>query len=379
MSAPRSLALLLIFATVGCGGAAATTTVHAESEPPEPTLTLIVAHEETLEELAVEDDERTLPVTEAASAAARVEPLFEEARALAVRFEHAEALAKIGEAQVLLESHATAPADWAALHRALAYRGLFESNLGRQDRARAALAAAALLDSEAELSDVEFPPDILALHAEVAAELRAESPAALAVTTTPSGATVLIDGEAAGRSPITLHAAPGQHYVSFAAFGRAHRNLTVEIAADGNAPLDVELPFAADAELSRQLLTTDDAALAAIDDDVRALLADRYAVDVLVRVQPSGAALALRFTDGAVSGGTVAPGDDGALAALLAALPALPEPEPLPPPEEDEDSVLSSPWFWVVVGALVLGGAAVAIGVVATEEPTPILRATSAE
>src|SRR5690606_27400970 len=56
------------------------------------------------------------------------------------------------------------------------------------------------------------------------------------VSSSPAGAEVLVDGEAAGVSPVTLSLAPGEHHVTISLAGYAPYSETVTAAADG--PLD---------------------------------------------------------------------------------------------------------------------------------------------
>jgi hypothetical protein len=236
-------------------------------------------------------DEHVVRATEEAeeSAAARAVPFLERARERAVAFEFEQALAEVSAAQVILEADAATAEDFDALHVALAYRALVETNLGRQDRAEAALVAAARLRPDAVLDEVRFPPDVREVYERVRTAVRAERPASLAITTEPAGATVRFDGHVVGRAPVSVVGPPGQHYVRIEAPGFYPSELPVELAQDRGAPLHVVLPGASQERAARDLLSIEPAQLRSLGHANVAALRQVFDVDVLVVVRDARA------------------------------------------------------------------------------------------
>ena len=57
--------------------------------------------------------------------------------------------------------------------------------------------------------------------------------AALAITSTPSGAAVVVDGHERGSTPATLHLSLGQHQVALSAQGAIDEPRSIALGADG--------------------------------------------------------------------------------------------------------------------------------------------------
>jgi hypothetical protein len=340
----------LVLVLAACGGAP-----PATGPPRFPTFAVIAREGEDIGTLAEEHVVRATEEEEE-SAATRAVPFLERARARAVAFEFEEALAEVSAAQVILEADSATAEDFDALHVALAYRALVETNLGRQDRAEAALVAAARLRPDTTLDEVRFPPDVREVYERVRTAVRAERPASLAITTEPAGATVRFDGNVVGRAPLSIVGAPGQHYVRIEAPGFYPSELPVELAQDRGSPLHVVLPGASQERAARDLLSIEAAHLRSLGHANIGALRRVFDVDVLVVVQ-GGRAYVLDLDSPVVA---------DVEASAEAVRRALTPPEP-PPPEEDATAA-------VVIGVTAGGIAAVVAGVVLaiTLEPDPI-------
>lgn len=132
-----------------------------------------------------------------------------------------------------------------------------------------------------------------------------EQPAELGLTysvsSTPPGAEVAVDGEAAGVSPVTVSLAPGEHQVTMSLLGYATYSQTVTAAADG--PLDLQAtldPLPTDwrvvADIDAAQLTVNGQAVSL--DNLTALEAGTHAIGVKGGTQYE-ASLQLTVTPGA--------------------------------------------------------------------------------
>lgn len=391
MSAPASRlcpAIAMVLCTSACAGGTAavgdtTETVRAAHERE---VVLVVAPElaaPAREAIRTNPAERVVDAAATATgAAARASDRLESARALYRDLRFEESLAAVSEAQLVLEADAAVPADFDALHQALLYRGMNELALGREDRAREALRQAARLRPHATLDAGRIPPDALALYEQMRTALRADPPAALAVTTEPAGARVTLDGEPVGSAPVSLNAPAGRHWVRVEAPGFAPRVLPVDLSAAGTPPLDVSLPPADAASTARDLAALDVAALRAISPDVRRTAARTLGADAFVRLTPlddgdiEGIALDLatgRVRREVATATQVRADVARALGRLARRLVGPPEGATVAAPPPSGPSVFESPWLWIAVGVVAAAATTTAV-VAATYEPTPVFR-----
>jgi hypothetical protein len=349
--------LALASLLVACGGSP-----RVVARPHAPSFVVVAREGDELGTLARERVIRATDEDEP-DAAARAAPFLERARERAVAFAFEEALAEVSAAQVILEADAATGADFDALHLALAYRALVETNLGRQDRAEAALTAAARLRPDATLDEVRFPPDVRELYERVRMTVRAERPASLAITTEPSGALVRFDGNAVGRAPVSVVGAPGQHYVRIEAPGFYPSELPIELAQDRGTPLHVVLPGASQERAARDLVAVDPAVLRSLAHANVEALRRVFDAEVMVVVREERAYVL------DLDSPVLADVEVSAEAVRRAIAP------PERPPDDEGDA-------WPAV--LVLGGAAVAAGITAlvlvlTIAPDPVGRVSVVE
>ncbi|HEY5933877.1 MAG TPA: PEGA domain-containing protein, partial [Kofleriaceae bacterium] len=115
--------------------------------------------------------------------------------------------------------------------------GAVLGHLGRTAESRAILQLALALDPDRPITLAEFSPDVVTLVDQArAAPVTMQK---LRVTTSPPGAIVAIDGKDAGRSPLELDVARGQHVVVARAPG--HRAAVQGIAVDAVATVELAL------------------------------------------------------------------------------------------------------------------------------------------
>jgi hypothetical protein len=143
--------------------------------------------------------------------------------------------------------------------------------------------------------------------------------------------------------------------------------LAVTLAATGNAPIRVELPRAAAADVAARLIGASDEAMAGLSGSERADLARALGADVLVRVSRDGrSASGLGLSDGRAARAELSSGRD-AIGWLVTRVAPAPEVED---GEEEGGSAITSPWLWVGVGLAVAAGAAAAVASSLTSQST---------
>ena len=115
--------------------------------------------------------------------------------------------------------------------------GAVLGHLGRTAESRAILQLALALDPDRPITLAEFSPDVVTLVDQArAAPVTMQK---LRVTTSPPGAIIVIDGKDAGRSPIELDVARGQHVIVARAPG--HRAAVQGVAVDAAAAVELAL------------------------------------------------------------------------------------------------------------------------------------------
>ena len=287
------------------------------------------------------------------------------ARRLSLEFKHEEALAAVADAEALLERDALSRADVDALFFCQAMRALIESNLGRPERATAALRAAAVLRPDGALDAVTFPPDLREAFAAAASAARAARKSPVRVAAQPAGAEVRVDGDRIGASPVGFEAIPGRHYLRVEAVGYAPRIQAIDVPPEGRGTkVEVLLSPADAAAAASQVVHLDPSLLPSLMPASRSALTRGLEARTLVRYQDpkqprADLLLALDLDTGGVK--RVAAADLGSRRG-----------DGSHERRDDNRSVVSSPWFWVAVGAVVAGGVVTAILV--SQEPDPVLR-----
>jgi hypothetical protein len=110
-------------------------------------------------------------------------------------------------------------------------------------------------------------PSIATRAADVPAASR---PSSLAITTTPDGAQVIVDGEPRGVTPLTLSVAPGTHALTVRS-GSIERTMTINATAGADIVRDIEFPSSPAAPATASLTVTSDAQGARIAIDGRSV------------------------------------------------------------------------------------------------------------
>jgi hypothetical protein len=213
------------------------------------------------------------------------------AREAYASFEYDRALGELERIdELLLDREPSQPVVEILVQRHLLAGQVHES----QDRPNDAVAAFRLvrhLDaSRTSLDPGEYRPRVVSLYKK-ARPGRAD--ASLAVTVTPPGAQVWIDGRSMGRAPVDASGlTPGHHWVVASALGRSPRGKLVDVAAGKGRALELDLKKrpAADriAEVRREL------ASASSRDELEAgaaELAGAAQVEVMVLVRGRGDAV----------------------------------------------------------------------------------------
>jgi hypothetical protein len=252
----------------------------------------------------------------AALAAARqaAEAGLAEARADFLATRYAAALARVRRAEEQTAAWAGDP----RTARALAQAELVAAQCGdREAWARAAAHAPRL-----ELDPAAFSPDVRsAFQAARAARARAPQ-GTLLVGTEPTGASVFVDGELVGRTPLSTPVAAGPHMLLVMGDGRLPVSSAATIPAGSSATVALELsPLTGEEELGALRLLVETGA----EPGAQALAgaARRLDADAVVVVRPSGAQAVHAVVAGPVIGWAAFEqrGDGGGrLAALRRAL-----------------------------------------------------------
>jgi hypothetical protein len=158
-----------------------------------------------------------------------VEPAFAEAR--------------LGEARRVLEGVLDLDGALERLADVSLRLGAVRLYQGRKHDAQAAFALAAALDPDRDVSAQEFSPDVISAYQRARTAAAGGASATLEVASL-AGATVEIDGVAAGTAPLRMGIAVGEHVVVVRAPGRVAWGQTVAVGAGGakvEIPLDEDL------------------------------------------------------------------------------------------------------------------------------------------
>ncbi len=257
----------------------------------------------------------------------------------------------------------------ARLFDARLLRGLALLALQRETQADESFRDAAVLAPERDLDVARIPPAAVARYDKVRAAVRGAAPVSLRIDSQPSDAALLLDGQAQGRTPKTLAAAPGMHVISL------HK--------DGYPTLHGPLRFDRDAEEQRTLkleAPTPDTVAAAIrakgvgvvgtlNADALASL-ERARIGQVARLEGAGEGYVLEVSPLDAQGVRRETLERPlTVAALTAALEADASDEPLAASGKRK-RWWRSPWLWTTVGVVVVAAAATGT-YFALREPEP--------
>ena len=276
---------------------------------------------------------------------------------------------------------------WAGYGDALVVKALALRRLGKEADADQALLALASTMPKAIPDPGMTPPKIAQRHQQLLEELKAKPRASIEITSSPTGADVVVDGAAQGKTPLVVRdLLPGTHFVGIAGEGaRAEKKLTVNAGASGRVDEKIGDPRAVAARELRELLknpATEDVILAKakdVGDDViiGAIAADGdTALLVVARVKSgnllvAGARIdkknpakqrAAQLVDALLNAKTDWIGSPAKATPATVLASGVPKDKPVvvvgpppPPPPSDGDSDTGT---WVIVG---VGAAAVAL------------------
>ncbi len=268
--------------------------------------------------------------------------------------------------------------------------GAILAQLGRGSESRAAIALALALDPDRPITELEFSPDVIA----AVAAARAQPPAAhpVEIASEPPGATLNVDGRDAGRAPLSVDLAPGEHVVvarapglrssaqAFAVTATTQRLALAlerdEVAAELAGGAIFGLPDAAAQSLADGVLE-----LADLDEVVLAAAADRRGGPTLLVQRCAGAPA--RCTAVVEIGYADASGLFAAARSAWGSLRAAElryAPSVFGDPRVTEPRVVAhrcevcrSPYLWGGIGAALVAGAIAAIVLANETKPAPIL------
>ncbi|MEM9187916.1 MAG: PEGA domain-containing protein [Myxococcota bacterium] len=366
---------------VGCGG---TPPASVETLPESPVILLVGAGlEDPPENIVVAEPLVGEPARTASEAA------LEEARAAYRDLDFERALAAARQAQVLLESERAGGQDFERLHRVLLYRAMAEQGLGREDDAAEALRDAIAIRPAADPPEGAFPPSLRDLHRQVKATMATEPPRVMSITAVPADAEVSIDGRPSGRAPLSVNASRGRHFIEVRAVGYAPRSLSVDLRDTDPPPLHIALPALNAEALQNALASATVAELSALQASERTALRERLELDWVVRVNREAGGedvtrlrgRGVSLSSGAVREAEEEGSDRSSMLRLLRrfsddAVPTMGglDTHSVDAGEREDDggSVFASPWFWTVVGVVVVG-TAVGVTLALTLEPDPVL------
>lgn len=294
----------LLAAVVVCALPAASGGVFAGVAARDPQLDglaerLAVAVGQALEKRGFDDlGSPPLPDPEDAPDAV-LKSALDDARARYLEGEFAAALQRAGDAVTRFEAAgAFRPgSDWQSYADALVLRSVSQRRLGKDADADESLRRLAAAAPSAKLDPDITPQKTAERWAELVAELWAKPRVQLEVVTTPPGAKVVVDGKAAGTTPLVVRdLLPGVHFVSMSADGeRRERKVTI---ATGSARVEEPLGDARSVS-ARQLRGALAAPMAVADIAAQArALADDVVIGALVP-DPEGALFVVaRVLDG---------------------------------------------------------------------------------
>ncbi len=292
-------------------------------------------------------------------------------------------------ARIAAESLLALPGMTALYSDASLRLGVVLAQLGRSSEAHDAIALALALDPERPITQLEFSPEVVAAIDAVRAQPSASH--AVRVTSEPPNALVMIDGGAAGHTPVTLELAQGQHVViARAPRFRPHAqafavdqhttDLALPLERDETAAalaLGVELGMSDRAE---QVVFDQVLALADLDDVVLVAATDRRGGPTLLAQRCAGApahcsaVVELGYAD-----------RSGVSSAARSVWQALRAAELRYPPTLFGDARLTgtvvehgckacrSPILWAGVGAAAIVATIVIIAIESSSRPPPVL------
>lgn len=263
--------------------------------------------------------------------------------------------------------------------------GAVLAQLGRTTEAHDALALALVLDPERPITQLEFSPEVVAAVDAIRAQ--PISTHAVRVTSEPPDAVVTIDGVVAGRTPITLELALGEHVVMARAPGfhplalvTPGAELALRLEHDEAAAVLARGGELGMSEEDAQRLTDQVLALADLDDVIFVATAERRGGPTLFAQRCAGtparcsAIVELGYAD-----------RTGLAAAARSSWQAVRVAELRVPPSlfgddrltgaavEPGCTVCRSPILWAGVGAAALVTTIVLIAVATSSRPPPIL------
>jgi hypothetical protein len=299
------------------------------------------------------------------------------------------AQSRLAAARTSAESLVALPGG-AALYADAALRlGAVLNHAGRVAESQAILSLALALDPERPITLAEFSPDLVSAIDAVRGQTRPSRD--VAITTEPPGAQVAIDGKDAGRSPVTVPLAIGQHVV-VARMPLYHARAQAIAVDDATAKLALELdrddewtrlavgPEAGMPDAETQALADATIRYADLDGAVLVAATDRSGGPTLLVQRCAG--LPARCTAIVEIGYTDASGLPAAAREAWAAVRAA---DLRYPPSVFGDPRLTgprivhhcewcrSPWLWGGVGAAAVVGTIVVIAVVTASKPPPIV------
>jgi hypothetical protein len=299
------------------------------------------------------------------------------------------AQSRLAAARTSAESLVALPGG-AALYADAALRlGAVLNHAGRVAESQAILSLALALDPERPITLAEFSPDLVSAVDVVRGQTRPSRD--VAITTEPPGAQIAVDGKDAGKSPLTVPLAIGQHVV-VARIPLYHARAQAIAVDDATAKLALELdrddewtrlavgPEAGMPDAETQALADATIRYADLDGAVLVAATDRSGGPTLLVQRCAG--LPARCTAIVEIGYTDASGLPAAAREAWAAVRAA---DLRYPPSVFGDSRLAgprvvhhcewcrSPWLWGSVGAAAVVGTIVVIAVVTASKPPPIV------
>jgi hypothetical protein len=208
----------------GDGGVEVEVLRTASGPPPERFGALIKGLQSVASlRLRVEADLPSLLARESEPAASAVvgeaaRPLLDQAARRYRELDFADAVTLATDAEQQLAGGWSTRADLLMLYQARVWRGLAQLALGKVAAAQQAFRDAAAIAPDKAPDPSLFPPKAAKLYAQERVLVRSTS-VELSIDSEPPGATVLVDGERRGDSPLRLSLGAGRHLVRIEAFG----------------------------------------------------------------------------------------------------------------------------------------------------------------
>jgi hypothetical protein len=254
--------------------------------------------------------EDPLDATDARPAAelARARSRIDAAKEAFSRFDYAGVIARLGQAEAILETLPPSPALLHTCADAEVLRGVVRAYQHQTSDARIAFALAQRLDEDRKALDpAQYPPQLVELYRQARADGESRL-GRVELTSEPPGASLAVDGHAAGVAPLRTSIAAGDHLVTATLDGRAPRSVILHVATARPSTLALQLAALPVEEQMRSLRLR----LRSAGDDLvgaraaAAELAALAAVEILVVVgdAPDGKprAAILHARDGVLSG-----------------------------------------------------------------------------